>query len=281
MVQYLRREVLVSLRSEDVQRAVYRFCRDNRAVAVSECALGKWDACGRADVLGLKFPSGYHFLDPDGTPGEFQWVAEFEVKVSKQDLLKDIEKRKWWFWRNHLPCTHFFYAVPRKLEKEALQAALDVLQMLKGEGEHGKRMGSPIEKMSGRAQVGVIVVDDQYRYEVIRKAARFRKTAPISTVNKIIGRSFWELHKLRGIDASPAEDARKSIVEVGQIWQLSPWHHRRSGGVLNPPKVRVTAVEEGKVHTENVDTGRKSRSKISGFCNRYRLKQHSPNALSD
>ena len=260
------------LQSEDVKRAVYRFCTQNKAVSVSECALGNSGTCGRADVVGLKIPSYYRFMSEDGA-AKFPWVVEFEVKTTASDLKNDVLKWKWNHWRLKLPCTHFYYAVPRELEDIAMEVSDDLIQLLKGrESVSGKTIKAPgASKMSPKAQIGVLVVDDEFRFEIVRKAVRFQSYAPVETVNKIIGRSFWELHNLRGVTSNPALGSRIETVETGQVWQLTPWHHRRRSGVFDPPKVRVLSVSEDRVEVENLVSGRKSKSKISGFCTRYRL----------
>lgn len=257
----------MSLSSDDMKRAIFRFCRDNRAAAVSECSLDPDSrAMGRADVLGVKFPPGNGFLEHT----KYNWVCEFEVKTSLPDLVKDVDKRKWYFWRHRLPVTHFYYVVPKDMVPDALSTADLLMSTLLGKGNRGAFVARARDpKILSKAQIGVISVESETRFEVVKTAVRLQSTAPNITVNQIIGRGFWELYNMRNLDITPDRILRQQdSVNVDQVWALS-YYLRRKAGSSDSYKVMVTAVDDGIVHVKNLKTGRKSKSKIEGFCRRY------------
>lgn len=239
------------MKAEDVKKSVFRWLYSQGMVGVTECTLSSSSTYGVSDIVGVKLPKNYAFYSKSGECREsVQRVLEIEVKVSKSDLLKDLEKRKWWFWKNRIPCTHFWYAVPASLESEAVRVAEEVEMRIKKSSD-----------VPSRSRIGVLVCDNEFDHRVARTAIKLQDHAPYESLNSIIARAFWELYGMRELHEKYLVQKMDSV-STGSVWVTFSGYKRK--------RVKVTDVDGTDVHYVDVMSGRKGRSKIAGFCRSYR-----------
>lgn len=239
-------------------------------MAVTECLLYKHGG-GTADVISMGYPRKSLFRSEPRKPAQdIYTLTEYEVKVTKSDLCNDLKKHKWTEWGVSPPVTHFYYAVPRELAQEAFKAALDLEDMLRGKKEFfvSKKafLHNPISR---KFKVGVIAFDSEFRWEITRKAVRVLPKAPDHSINRVIARSFNELHSLRDLQAFKENQEALESLRPGDVWESLKYSWKN--GKNRRRKVRILHVFDNYVQYENLETSRKSKSKVAGFSQRFRL----------